>query len=100
MKTITPKTATEALRYARTADKAAALLTQGYEFLMLEAIQVVSVIRPEGGNYFLDLISEECNCPDFANRGDYCKHLLAWEAIETAARDEAICAEWEDRFYS
>lgn len=103
MITITPKTATEALRYARTADRAAALLTEGYEFLLLDEIHVVSVVRPEGGQYYLDLISEECDCPDFQKHGDYCKHLLCWQTIDAAneiGREELLCAEAEDRYYS
>jgi len=91
-----PKDAASALRFCKCAERAATMKAEGYVALHLPEIQVVSVLRPAGGNYFVDLVARECNCPDFEQYGSFCKHMMfaAQELdAEETARWEAICAE-------
>lgn len=81
-----PKTAAEALRLATTEEKAKQILAEGYTFDLNEESQMVEVCKPgktfpayyinlgEGNEFF----PEGCSCPDYQNRGNYCKHFLAW----------------------
>lgn len=45
-----------------------------------------------GGEYAADIAEGRCTCPDYQNRGDYCKHLFR-VAFETGAGIPGQCAE-------
>jgi len=93
---IIPTNATEALRLARTNEKAKAILTEGYTFELHPEIKVVTVCKPNQpyATYFINLsdtdavFSEGCSCPDYQNRGEYCKHILAYETLKAEERAE------------
>src|SRR5437016_5948692 len=95
--TIEPKTATEALRYARTAEYASTLIEQGYEF---ELVGDCVLINKPGDLHFTYQIDRcgKCDCPDFVKHGNYCKHTLCYqEILENEEMWNAICAEEEAR---
>ena len=99
---IQPKTAPEALRLARTEAKAKQILTEGYLFDLNEEAQTVNVFKPTEGtpSYVINLSNdtdfypEGCSCPDYQNRGSYCKHTLAWAEWETTV------AGWKRTFHA
>ena len=100
MKEITPRTPAEALRYARTWERAQNLIAQGYGFWQTEGAaptDAVAVLKPGETSpaYWLNEAFsglDTCTCPDFEKHGDYCKHLIAWDEV---CRDAARCAEYE-----
>ena len=100
MKTLTIKVTTEqASRYIRTANRAETLVADGYTFDEIGA-EMVAVTKPGklAASYFINLHTAECDCPDFTGNGSFCKHLIAYAAIQEEARMwEAICKEAEFR---
>jgi hypothetical protein len=77
MKTINPKTATEALRYARTAERAQHMAEEGYTFRADDlADDCYFCTKPDGTLYFVNLLAGCCTCPDFQRHHDFCKHLI------------------------
>jgi hypothetical protein len=96
-----PKDAPSALRFCKCAEKSATMKAEGYTMVpLLDVEDAVFVHKPNDengvyvGGYAIDLRAKSCNCPDFANRGDFCKHLL-FVAEELRAEDRtmwtAIC---------
>jgi len=95
------KNATDALRLAMTAERAAKLLSEGYTF-SYEGCDAVAVCKPGrlAASYIINIHTGECDCPDFQNpqHKDFCKHTLCWAEIESERQMwEAICAEEEAR---
>lgn len=89
---INPANALEALRLARTEESAKQILEEGYTFELDTELEMVAVCKPgkESAAYWIflgegdDLLPQGCNCPDFLQRGGYCKHTLAWETWQKA----------------
>lgn len=99
---IQPKSATEALRLARTEEKASAILAAGYLFDLDKETEIVNVVKPDSSlpSYTInlsddtDLYPQGCSCPDYQNRGSYCKHTLAW------ATWKKTVARWKRTFHA
>src|SRR5690242_9893902 len=98
-----PKDPQAAVRFCRCAEKAATMKAEGYTIgPLLDVEDALFVKKPlddngfEQGGYAVCLRTKFCNCPDFAQHGSVCKHLLfVAEELrqEERARWEAICAE-------
>lgn len=73
-----PRTASEALRLAKTEEKAQAILSEGYTFEQEEDTKTVSICKPGKLSASYWIMDGECSCPDFQKHGNYCKHILAW----------------------
>jgi hypothetical protein len=103
MNTINPRNASEALRYARTAERAQNILKEGYTFHRDPNSDVVAVCKPGrlAASYWLNMLEPGCDCPDFRKHKDYCKHTLASEMLEAREDEEAgleaQCAEYDLR---
>ena|ERR1041385_1581581 len=74
----TPKTATQALRLAKTAEKALAMyLGTEYRFEAFDNDDLqFFVLKGRVPTYLVSLRTRRCTCADFAKHKDYCKHLL------------------------
>lgn len=90
----TPKNASEALRQARSAEKALTMFQDGYTMQPLfddTITEVYLVTSPAGNRYNVDMAKQICSCPDFTRHQDCCKHLIAVEysllEAENAAYD-------------
>lgn len=94
---IETKNPTEALRYARCAERAETLLREGYTFWKDVELETVAVCKPKrlAASYWIDLRESRCSCPDFEQHGDYCKHLLAFKMKEEEDDDADRRAEAE-----
>lgn len=92
----TPKTATEALRFVKTAERAQAILDAGYKFIEDAEMDTVYVMKPGDFHYsyLIDTLRGTCDCPDFQQRGTYCKHTVAWE--ETKREEATLIAQGEE----
>ena len=79
-----PRTATEALRQARTAERAALIIAEGYSIFPEIDLDAIAVCKPGflSSAYWLTEGGKVCDCPDFSNRCDYCKHTLAYSTVE------------------
>jgi hypothetical protein len=89
---------TEALRLIRTAELASKLIEEGYEFERVYDMVLINKPGRLAFSYQIDLYTGECDCPDFINRGTYCKHTLCWAELESErAMWEAICKAEEKR---
>jgi hypothetical protein len=100
--TTSPKNAQEALQQANRLQRARAILAEGYTFHKDKDSEAVAVCKPGrlAASYWINLLSEGCDCPD-SMKGNDCKHLLAWKLLETekaddAANMEAQCKQWEE----
>jgi SWIM zinc finger len=92
-----------AVQQANRYERAKTLLKEGYTFHKDQGSDVVAVCKPGrlAASYWLNMLSEGCDCPDFLKRGQPCKHMLAWDILEAKAMEEAgleaQCAEYEWR---
>lgn len=96
-----PRTASEALRLANTEAKAKAILSEGYYFEEDKEMSLIYVCKPGklSAAYMISTekdahLWEGCSCPDFQNRGGYCKHFLAWKYLQ--AQEESDLAQCEE----
>ncbi|MCW3050853.1 MAG: hypothetical protein JWN14_23 [Chthonomonadales bacterium] len=98
MKTLTPKTAMEALRLAKTFEAAtkleAVMFWNGNGTCTLDSWKTDENGKRVRRSYEVDLNAWTCTCADFQGRGQYCKHLL--HAREVALEEEYITM-MEDR---
>jgi hypothetical protein len=101
--TTSPKNAQEALQQANRLQRARAILAEGYTFHKDKDSEAVAVCKPGrlAASYWINLLSEGCDCPD-SMKGNDCKHLLAWDILQTEKADEQAnmewqCAIWEDQ---
>jgi hypothetical protein len=80
----TPRTAPEALRQARTAERAALIIQEGYSFFPDAELEMIAVCKPGflHAEYWLTEGGKVCDCGDFVNRKDYCKHTIANSIVE------------------
>jgi predicted nucleic acid-binding Zn finger protein len=93
---INPVNATDALRFARTLEKAKAILAAGYYFELDAELELVFVCKPGqlSAAYWIflgegdEILPRGCQCPDFTHRGGYCKHTLAWNMLEAEREEE------------
>lgn len=89
-----PKTAVEALRWARAAEAAKnsdlVFWMDGGTVATVDSWKTVNGKRV-ADRYTVDLGNWNCTCPDFQHRGMCCKHLIALDAhIEAVDADEMI----------
>ena len=49
-------------------------------------------------DYFINTVTGECDCPDFAKHGDFCKHTIAAELVDEDAHYDAMAAQYADPF--
>ena len=90
-----------ARRQANCFDRALTMEAQGYAVEVNDALQsgiCYFVTNPEGVTYTVDPLLQTCNCPDFENRGDFCKHTMfvnLWNQKQEDLRDEAQVAAYE-----
>lgn len=107
-----PTNAVDALRLARTTEKAKAIIADGYDFELDAELNIVYVCKPGSGAfaYIINLDPADtdpemvlkfgCNCPDFQHHGNYCKHLLAYRMIQEEQEEEkAQIARYEEQEY-
>ena len=101
-----PKTAADALRMARSWEKAMRLIEEGYSFVNCTTpdspITLIAVYKPEDApaapsywiraGFMAEEIPNGCTCPDFVKHGFYCKHTLCWEDMQSM---ETALAEYE-----
>ena len=99
MKNLIPRTATEAHRLACTAEAAAKLdavmFWNGDNTCTLDSWKTNEDGKRVKSRYEVDLNAETCTCPDFTERGKYCKHLLKAESV---ANDTLFLAELDEMF--
>src|SRR5689334_2125183 len=72
----TPKNAQEARRQADIWARADGMFRTGGYTAYHCCGDTWGVYSPAGNAYTLHLNAWTCTCPDFANHGDYCKHLV------------------------
>ena len=91
MNTNRPKDIQTAMRHALRLERAKAILEAGYTFSEDKDLDTIFVCKP--GRLFADyqIASGKCDCPDFAEHKDVCKHTLALEIKN--AEDTAIDAQ-------
>ena len=93
MKTLPqPRTATEALRLAKTFEALATMEMDMYWAGDGTCTAYSWKLDQDGkkvkSRYEIDLNAWSCTCPDFQNRGSYCKHLLRARDVEIAEAEE------------
>ena len=85
---LTPRTASEALRMAKTSEAAAKLdlsiWPNGDGTSMVDSWRTDENGSYRYTRYTVDLNNFSCTCPDYAKRGKYCKHLLKLQEIADA----------------
>ena len=97
MTTNQPKDIQTALRHALRLERAKQILAEGYTFWKDPEFDIIGVCKP-GRLYAHYWIHEgTCDCPDFEQYGDLCKHTLAVDIqnAEDAAID-AQAAQWAE----
>jgi len=105
MMNFTPRTAVEALRYAKSAAKAKDALNNVEFVLWFNGdICTVDSWKVRGGlnvcdQYTVHIEAGTCDCKDFAEKGSFCKHTIAVnmdiDAADEAVMWDAICAKVE-----
>jgi hypothetical protein len=96
----TPRNAQEAMQQALRFERAKQIIKEGYTFHQDADSDVVAVCKPGSlaAAYWLNMLSDGCDCPDFLKTHKPCKHMIAWEILEDdAANMEAQCAEYDLR---
>src|SRR5689334_19829158 len=96
IQTFQPKDAHQALRQAKSFEKAQEIIQAGYYFEEDKEIDTVYVVKPGkwSADYFI--YEGKCDCPDFTQRGEFCKHTLAWQILQKQKADEeAMIAQYE-----
>lgn len=86
----------QATRFTRAIE----IIKAGYTFHKDADSEVVAVCKPGEmkATYWINMLSEGCDCPDRMKTGNRCKHELAWNIIEDErANMEAQCAEYDAR---
>ena len=94
---ITPANINEARRLANSYAKAEEIIKEGYQFTF-ENSGSIAVCKPGrlAASYWI--VDGECDCPDFLNRGTFCKHTLANRILREEEESlEAQCAEYDLR---
>lgn len=89
-----------ARRAANCYAKAEQIIKEGYRFEKDADSEVIAVIKPGklAASYWINLLSEGCDCPDFMKHGNFCKHTMANDLLEDEmAGLEAQCAEYDAR---
>lgn len=86
--------AEDARRFLETTKRAERLVRDGYTFHHYVESGIVDVCKPghAASDYYINLDAHTCSCPDFASRGGYCKHLLAWSYGPTKREEEEFAA--------
>ena len=87
-----------ARREANCYTKALQIIKEGYTFTKDADSEVIAVCKPGqlAASYWINMISEGCDCPDFQKHGTFCKHTMANDLIEDEAKMwESICAEYD-----
>src|ERR1051326_6362748 len=87
-----PRNAVEALRLAKTTEKARGLRKEGYRFEDL-GIDSIAVIKPGriAASYTVNAHTGECDCPDWQEHKNFCKHSIACQEVLDNERM------WEER---
>lgn len=95
----TPKNAQQALQQATRFDRAEQIIKEGYTFHKDADSEVIAVCKPgsTAAAYWINMLSEGCDCPDYMKNCAACKHMIAWEILkEEEAGLEAQCKQWEE----
>ena len=99
-------TESNAARYFRCADRAAALINAGYIFKPFATEPTAFYVdSPAGAQYIVHLhigaeFGPSCDCPDWKKNQDFCKHILCAAELyreDDAAMWNAICEEVDAR---
>ncbi len=100
--TYQPRNASDAIAQANRFDRAKQLLTDGYTFHKDADSDVVAVVKPgtTAAAYWLNMITEGCDCPDYMKNSRPCKHMIAWDILQAQEAEElagleAQCAEYD-----
>lgn len=98
-----PRNAQEAMQQAVRLERAKAILAEGYRFVKDAGSEVVAVCKPGmlKATYWINLLSEGCDCPDYMKTGLPRKHMVAYQLLQDeqageAAMWEAQCKQWEE----
>ena len=74
--------------------KAIEIIKEGYTFSKDAETGVIAVCKPGrlAASYWINVLEEGCDCPDYMKHGKYCKHTLANGILEEEeASMEAQC---------
>ena len=92
-----PTNINTARREANSYAKAEEIIKEGYSFTdELGDGTLIAVVKPGrlAASYWIT--DGECDCPDFMQRGTFCKHTMAHSIKQDEEKMmEALCAEWE-----
>jgi SWIM zinc finger len=97
MTTNTANNINTARRLANSAAKAEQILKEGYRFEKDADSEVIAVIKPGrlAASYWLNMLSEGCDCPDYLKNGSFCKHTIANGILE----DEEASLQFQCELY-
>jgi len=100
MQTLTPRTAIEALRLARTVEAAAKLeldmFWNGDGTCTAYSWKTNDQGKRVKSRYEVDLNAYSCTCDDFRSRGRFCKHLFRCEDVAREEAEEAFLESMAD----
>jgi hypothetical protein len=100
MNYLTPRTATEALRLAKTMEAVAKLeldmFWAGDGTATVYSWKMDETGKRVKSRYEVDLNKWTCTCADFSGRGHYCKHLLKCREVEEETLQMDLMEDMED----
>ena len=91
----TPRNIDQARRQISRTERAKEIIEAGYTFSFDDEADTVAVCKPGrlAADYFI--LDGKCDCQDFQNHGDFCKHTLAAGLVQEEARAEAQAAAYD-----